>query len=279
MAQVVCLSSQVAYGYVGASASQFVLQRLGSDVVVLPTISLSSHAGRAHVKGFAVTESRIEEMLEAMDANGWLQRPDAFLSGYLHGPGHAALAANWLKKLKARNPHMIALVDPIIGDEPKGVYTREETALALRDRVAPLADIITPNRFELGWLTGSPPNTQADAILAARRLCRHLTLVTSAPGEGDGELANLLISPNEVWRTTVARRGCAPHGAGDFMAACFLGRLLQGCAPAEALALATGAMEALLTASDGADGLPLVTAQDRWTNAAPWPVEALETAT
>jgi pyridoxine kinase len=276
MALVLCLSSQVAHGYVGASASRFVLQRLGAEVAVLPTVMLSSHAGRSVVKGFEVAESRIEEMLSALDANGWLDRPDAFLSGYLHTPGQAALTASWLKRLKTRNPRMIALVDPIIGDEPKGVYTRRDAACALRDRLAPLADVITPNRFELGWLMGSALETQADAALAARRLSRRLALVTSAPGERPGELANLLISPDEIWRTTVTRRQSAPHGAGDFMAACFLGRVLQGCSPAEALGLATGAMEELLTASDGRDELSLVTAQDRWAGAPAWPVETLE---
>jgi pyridoxine kinase len=277
MPLVLCLSSQVARGHVGASMSEFVLQRLGVDVIALPTIILSSHAGHAGVKGFEVAESRIGEMLEAIDARGWLDEADAFLSGYMHTPGQAALAARWMKALKARRPHMIALVDPIIGDEPKGVYAKDETARAIRDRLTPLADVLTPNRFELGWLTGAPLRTQADAALAARRLSRRLVLVTSAPGENADELANLLISPDEMWRTTVPRRPAAPHGAGDFMASAFLGRILTGCAPAEALALATGAMDALLTLSEGADELRLVAEQERWVGAEPWLVEAVET--
>jgi pyridoxine kinase len=278
MPLVLCLSSQVARGHVGASMSEFVLQRLGVEVIALPTVMLSSHAGHAGVKGFEVAESRIEEMLEAIDARGWLDEADAFLSGYMHTPGQAALAARWMKALKARRPHMIALVDPIIGDEPKGVYAKDEVAHAIRDRLTPLADVLTPNRFELGWLTGASLQTQADAARAARRLSRRLVLVTSAPGEKEDELANLLISPDGIWRTTAPRRASAPHGVGDFMAAAFLGRVLKGCAPAEALALAAGAMDALLTLSEGADELRLVAEQDRWVGAEPWPVDVVEAA-
>lgn len=276
MPLVLSLSSQVARGHVGNSVSQFVLQRLGVAVIALPTVVLSSHAGYAGAKGFAIAESRLAEMLEAMEARAWLDGVDAFVSGYLHTAGQAALAASWLKTLKARHPRMIALVDPIIGDEPKGVYARDEVAHAVRERLAPLADILTPNRFELGWLTGAPLHTQAETALAARRLSRHLTLVTSAPGSNGDDLCNLLISPTAIWRTTVRRRPRAPQGVGDFMAAAFLGRLLQGCAPDAALALATGAMDALLDASAESDELRLIEAQERWVGADPWPVEVLE---
>jgi pyridoxine kinase len=130
----------------------------------------------------------------------------------------------------------------------------------------------------LGWLSGVPVRTQADVARAARRLSRRLVLVTSAPGETADELANLLISPDEIWRATVPRRPGAPHGVGDFMAAAFLGRVLTGCAPAEALALAAGALDRLLTLSEGADELRLVAEQERWVGAEPWPVEVVETA-
>ena len=48
------------------------------------------------------------------------------------------------------------LVDPVLGDAGR-LYVAQETAEAIRDRLIPLADIATPNLFELGWLTGARP--------------------------------------------------------------------------------------------------------------------------
>ena len=44
MPKILSLSSQVAHGHVGHSATVFVWQRLGIDVIALPTIILSNHS-------------------------------------------------------------------------------------------------------------------------------------------------------------------------------------------------------------------------------------------
>ena len=58
----------------------------------------------------------------------------------------------------------------------------------MRDKLVPLADILTPNRFELGWLDGRSVGTLADVQAAASELKRatgcEVVLVTSPPMPG-----------------------------------------------------------------------------------------------
>jgi pyridoxine kinase len=157
----------------------------------------------------------------------------------------------------------------VLGDEPGGVYIEAAAAQAVRDKLIPLADIVTPNRFELCWLTGRAIETAEDAAAAARALARPVVLATSAPGlEPDG-LSNLLVAGGEAWLTKVTRRQVLAHGTGDFIAAAFLAHLLDGRSETEALGLASAAMEAVIAASDGLGELALIAAQEQWSRAAP----------
>jgi pyridoxine kinase len=185
MARILALSSWVAAGHVGLSAATPALQRLGHEVMALPTIVLSNHKAWPACAGAPVPPGQLSAMLGALDANGWLAGLSAMLVGYLPTADHAAFAAEAIRMARARSPGLRVVVDPILGDDPKGLYLPEPAAEALAATVAPLADILTPNRFELSWLAGRPVRDEADAAAAAAALAAPLVLVTSPPfGEG-----------------------------------------------------------------------------------------------
>ena len=261
MPVILSLSSQVARGHVGNSAAVFVWQRLGFEVIALPTILLSNRPDYPHRAGERVRPELLEQMLEAIDANGWLDGVDAVFTGYLPSPAHVALAAHLVGKLKARRPGLSYCCDPILGDEPGGLYIAEEAAAAIRARLVPLADLLTPNRFELGWLTEASIASGADAVTAAKRLgC--MVLASSGPGDLDSDLVNLLVAGGRAWQAVVARRNAVPHGTGDVMAALFLAQILRSRTPPDALALATGGLEVIIEASAGLDELDMIGSQD-----------------
>ena len=58
----------------------------------------------------------------------------------------------------------------MIGDDADGVYVRRGIPELIRDRALPLADIITPNQFELAHLTGMDCTTLAGAKAAVAAL-------------------------------------------------------------------------------------------------------------
>ena len=274
MPKVLSFSSQVAHGHVGHSAGQFVLQRLGVEVIALPTIVLSNRPDRPHKAGQRIEPERLVEMVASLEANGLLGGLDAVFIGYMPSVEHVDRVAQCVGRLKRGLPDLRVMCDPILGDKPSGLYIPEESAEAVRDRLIPLADIVKPNRFELGWLRGAAVDSFEAAMEAAWELAP-MVLVTSGT-ERPGELTNALICRDAGWVTQVIRRDQVPHGSGDVMAALFLGHLLQGRPPAEALGLATAGVEEVVEASLGAEDLRLVASQDRWVSPAPWPIEAVE---
>ncbi len=276
MPTILSLSSQVARGHVGHSAAVFAWQRLGIDVVPLPTILLSNRPDHPHRAAERVRPAFLREMIAALDANGWLGEIDAVFTGYLPSAEHVALAAGLVGRLKAAKPDLLYGCDPILGDEPGGLYIAEEAAIALRDTLMPLADLVTPNRFELGWLAGEDVRSVQDAACAARHLARPMVLATSAPATSGDELTNLLVEGGRAWGAVVTRRAAVPHGTGDLLAALFFGHLLRSRPAAEALALATAGIEAVIEASDGREELNLIASQDSWALPGPWPVTPLD---
>jgi pyridoxine kinase len=273
MPTILSVSSQVARGHVGHSAGLFVWQRLGMDVIALPTIILSNRPDCEAWAGERLSPELLERMVAALAANGWLGDIDAVFTGYLPSREHVGVAARLTGRLKTENPELFYCCDPILGDEPGGLYVAGDAANALRDSLLPLADLVTPNRFELGWLTGRRIGTSADAIEAAHALGT-MVLATSSPGGEANELVNLLVDGDRQWQAVVHSRDAVPHGTGDFLAALFLARLLRSRTPLDALARAIGSVETLISASLGRDELDLIGSQDEWVDAKPWPVTA-----
>jgi pyridoxine kinase len=267
MPSVLAISSQVVHGHVGNSASAFVLQRLGVHVLPVPTIVLSSHPGIIPHTIQRIAPDTLDEMLGALAANGWLERLDAVQTGYLPSAAHVSVAAKWVRRLRAAGA--LYVCDPIIGDAPGGLYVPEASARAIGEALLPLADVATPNRFELGWFAGAEIADVAGAVAAARRLPAASVLATSCPA--DGKLANALITGAGAWRTEVGAHERAIPGAGDFFAALWLARVLGGESWESALALATAGTEGAIAASGG-EGIDIIGTQDLWTAPAPWPV-------
>jgi pyridoxine kinase len=264
MAKVLSISSQVIFGHVGNSATAFVLQRMGHDVLAAPTIILSNRPGYKAIAGEATDPAKLDAMLHAALANGALDGLDAVLTGYMPTPGHAELCRSWIETIRARSPDCDYLCDPIIGDEPSGVYVAEDAARAVRDRLVPLADIVTPNAFELGWLSGRAVADPASAFAAAKALRRPTVVTTSAPASAPGMLANLCVEGGQAVATQSPIRMVQAHGTGDFFAAIFLAHKLNGLAAATALRAAAAAIDFVLERSAGRCELALIETQDVW---------------
>jgi pyridoxine kinase len=267
MAKVLSISSQVVYGHVGNSTARFVLQRMGHEVLSLPTVLLSNRPGYKALAGDRISPAQLDAMLEAADANGWLADVNAILTGYIPTAEHAALCERWIGRVEALNPHAVYLCDPIIGDEPAGIYIEEAAARAIRDHLVPLADILTPNRFELGWLSSRPIPDAAAAVTAARVLSRPVVIVTSAPAGAPDRIANILVEAGETAAAVSAHATVQARGTGDFFAANFLAHKLNGLSNRDALRAAAAATAMIMAASEGQSELALIETQARWAGA------------
>jgi pyridoxine kinase len=190
----------------------------------------------------------------------WLGEVGAVLSGYLGEAGQAEAVASLVKTVRARNPKALYVCDPVMGDAG-GLYVPETTATALRDRLVPLADIATPNRYELEWMVGAALPDLQSMMAAALEAGPAAMLVTSAPALMAGGAGNLLIDSGQALLAEHRVIEKPPNGLGDLTAAVYLARVLSGQPAAKALQSTTAAVYEILarTAKRGGDELQLET--------------------
>ena len=156
MPTVLSVQSRVAYGHVGNAASVFPLQRLGIEAWALDTVAFSNHTGHGEWRGAAVAAAEIAELFEGIAALDVLPQIDAVLSGYLGDAATGPVLLDIVERVRAANPRALFCCDPVIGDVDTGSYVTPGIAEFFRDRALALADIVTPNLFELEYLTGAP---------------------------------------------------------------------------------------------------------------------------
>lgn len=255
---IIAVSSHVVRGSVGNRAVVFALETLGLPVWSVPTIVMAWHPGHGGSSRIVPAAADFDRLCGDLSRSPFLDEVGAVISGYLGDARQAASVALLVEAVKARNPGALYLCDPVIGDRD-GLYVPNETAAAIRDRLLPLADIATPNRYELAWLAGVPLETTAQLISAALHLGPATVMVTSAPGHDEGSIGNLLVTPEGAMQADHRIIANAPNGVGDLAAALFLGRRARGDSEEKALRMATAGVFEMLsrTARRGADELTL----------------------
>ena len=276
---ILSIQSHVAYGHVGNSAAVLPLQRLGFDVFPVNTVLLAHHPGHGRGwRGHKVTPAQIDEILTGLEERGALPRCAAVLSGYLGDPAVADCILRAVARTEAARAGALYLCDPVIGDDHSGVFVAAGIPEAIRDRLLPAADIITPNRFELAYLSGRPAKSLDDVLAAASDLRTRGPRLVVATGltlpDQPEEVAVLADSAEASWLVTTPRLQGLVHGTGDAFSALFLGHHLATADLRFALERAVAAIYALVEATHaaGSDELQLVAAQDAL--AAPRPLRA-----
>jgi pyridoxine kinase len=267
---ILSIQSHVAYGYAGNSAAVFPLQRLGKEVWPVLTVTFSNHTGYGAWRGSLQAAHDVAEVVAGIEDRGVLGECEAVLSGYQGAEDVGAVVLDAVARVKAANPEAIYCCDPVMGDVGRGMFVRPGIPEFMRDRVVPAADVVTPNHFELDFLTGRSSRTLEELLAAAdalRGAGPSVVLVTSAVTDDtpSDSLDLVAVSGQGAWRTRTPRLGISPNGAGDVTAAVFLAHLLDGRGLDEALARTTSSVFAVVdaTAAAGSRELCLVASQDR----------------
>lgn len=255
---VIVISSHVVRGSVGNRAAVFALEVLGHPVWALPTIVLPWHPGHGPATRLRFPDDDFESAIDDLIRAPWLGEVSAILTGYFGSPRQPAAVARLVRAAKERNPKLTYVCDPVMGDLG-GLYIPVETATAIRDHLIPIADIATPNRYELQWMVGSELTSNQQIIDAALSLGPKRMLVTSAVPMMAGGTGNLLLSGRSALLAEHRLIDNPPNGLGDVLAAVFLARLLDGVDEETALRTATASVFEILarTAKRGGDELAL----------------------
>lgn len=220
---VISIQSQVVFGHVGNSAALFPMQAAGLEVAAIPTVLFSNTPHYPTLRGRPLPPDLFAELLQGARERGLPERADYLLTGYIGSPEVAGMVADFVAEAKAANPRLRYICDPVMGDTGPGLYVPEAIAGVMRDRLLPMADIATPNPFELAWLTGQQIRTLAD--LQAAREALHIApeahLIATGcvlDDTGPGQLETVLLGPEDLSRHPTKRLPIALPGTGDLFA-------------------------------------------------------------
>lgn len=276
---ILSIQSHVCYGHVGNAAAVFPLQRLGFDVWPVHSLQFSNHLGYSDWSGEVFATEQVAEVLKGIERRGVFPDCQAVLSGYLGTAELGNAVIETVTAVKRANPNALFLCDPVMGDEDTGIYVQPEIPDFMRLEAVRSADIITPNLFELGLLSGRDVHDQRTAHSAARQLLKDnrtdlkVVMVTSIPvksaqNDRKERIGILVVTRESAHLATTPKLNFGPlvKGTGDVIAALFLGGFLRsGRDAGKAL---QGAMAALFgvieeTHRRDATELCLVAAQDK----------------
>jgi pyridoxine kinase len=266
---ILSIQSQVAGARVGNSVAAFAMERLGVRVWQLPTTILGRRPDHGPPGGGPVPAQTLASLFDGLAADGVLGDIDAVLTGYLGSGDQVAVVLDAVERVKTANAKAVFICDPVLGDDGK-LFVKDELADAMLNGLAPNADWLTPNAFELGLMAGRTIDSVTTARDAARRIGKPVlcTSIRTALGVG-----NLYAAPTGDWFCETARLPRAPKGTGDLLTALFVGRRVRGEAPAVALEAATGAVYDVIVRSLAAESedLLLPGAQDVLAEPVTWP--------
>ncbi|MBK1658758.1 pyridoxal kinase PdxY [Paracraurococcus ruber] len=268
---ILSIQSWVAYGHVGNASAVFPLQRLGAEVWAIHTVQFSNHTGYGAWRGQVLPASLIGDCVQGIAERGVLGRCDAVLTGYVGDAATGEAILDAVGQVKAANPRAVWCCDPVIGDVGRGIYVRAGIPEFFRDRALALADIVTPNQFELEWLTGRSVATLAEARAAVAALqaagprCVLLTSLRTAETPADA-MDLLAAEGGQAWRLRTPLLPLSVNGAGDAIAALFLFHRQRSGSARDALERAVSSIYGVLrrTAEAGSRELLTVAAQDEF---------------
>lgn len=269
--KVLSIQSAVAYGHVGNSAAVFPLQRIGVEVLPVYTVNFSNHTGYGAWRGPLIAPDDVRDVITGIEERGVFDKIDVILSGYQGSEGIADVIVDAVARVKAANPSAVYACDPVMGNAKSGCFVAPAIPELLREKVVPVADIITPNQFELGFLTGTDPHTIEETLAsadAARAMGPDTVLVTSVerPDREDGTIEMMAVTPQGAWIVTTPLLPMKANGSGDVTAALFTAHYTHTGDAADALARTASSVFDLLEAThrSGERELQLVESQEAY---------------
>jgi pyridoxine kinase len=267
--KILSIQSAVAYGHVGNSAAVFPLQRIGVEVLPVYTVTFSNHTGYGAWRGPMIDPSDVREVITGIEDRGMFGQIDAVLSGYQGGEGIGDVIIDAVARVKAANPNAVYACDPVMGNAKSGCFVAPAIPVLLRERVVPVADIITPNQFELGFLTETDPASLESTLASvdlARAMGPRTVLVTSVerPDREEGTIEMLAVDDAGAWIVQTPHLPMKANGSGDVTAALFTAHYVESGSAQTALERTTSSVYDLLKATldSGERELQLVEAQE-----------------
>lgn len=227
--QILSIQSAVMAGAVGNDAAMPVYDYYRLNATRLDTVRLAAHPGFGVSFSEITTANTLARLLEDFKAINACSHLRAVQTGYFGEARQIESVAGFIADICATQPQIIYLLDPVLGDGGR-IYVDKEIVTWMVDYLIPLADILTPNIFELTLLTGHQITDADTAIRAARKLLSEkLTsiFVTGVQGKND-TILDILVFKDSVSQFSHKRKNIGISGSGDVLSAVMLAHILNG---------------------------------------------------
>ncbi|CAM5354483.1 Pyridoxine/pyridoxal/pyridoxamine kinase [Afipia felis] len=230
---IISIQSQVVHGHVGNSAAVLPMQARGLNVAAVPTTLLSNHPGYETMRGRVLESELVGDLLRGVEERGLVETSRYIVSGYLGSRANGEVVAAFVERARRTNPEITYICDPVMGDSNLGVFVADQVMECLFDRLVPMADILTPNQFELGLLTQGRPVAWPALKAAAAKIqaIRSAYLVVTGcqlADTPDGSLENIVFDDDMHTRLASPRLPIVPVGTGDLFTGLLTANLAQG---------------------------------------------------
>ncbi|MCL2067284.1 MAG: pyridoxal kinase PdxY [Treponema sp.] len=255
---VLSIQSHVVYGHAGNSAAVFPLQRLGREVWAINTVEFSNHTGYGSWRGKVLGADFVRELVTGLEEIGALGRCEAVLSGYLGDAAVGRAIIDAVVRVRRVSAKALYCCDPVMGDTRPGLYVKPDIPVIFKNELIPIADIVTPNQFELEELTGiktAAIDNAARAIDALHEKGPSVVLVTSyrekaQAADGKTYISMLASDKTGLYRISTPELplDTGISGTGDLTAAVFLSRYMDTRNLKQTLELCTAAVYGVLEA-------------------------------
>ena len=183
--------------------------------------------------GACSTPPLVKDLLIGVEERGLIEAASLVVTGYLGSAEIGCVVADFIRRAKARNPDLLYICDPVIGDEATGVFVAEGLIGIFRDLLVPAASIATPNQFEFELLSGAPARS-AEALRAAamdpgRHWPRHIVVTGCALDDTpSAHIETIICDGGALRRVAAPRLPIKPNGAGDLFAGLLAAHLALG---------------------------------------------------
>ena len=230
---IISIQSSVLYGHVGNQAALPIYHACGHNTAHLDTVRLAAHPGFGTSAKACLSADDLQNILA--DYVTLKERP-AILALHIGYIGHAdqiaplaALITTLCQTQKDANmPTPLIIIDPVFGDGNHS-YVSDEIIRQTITHLLPLADVITPNQFELSVLSGDKAETCEAAIAALQALPNVTARYRCLTGfiDKENKLYDSLWQDGESYHHPQdIHHGVS--GAGDAFAALWVSHFLKG---------------------------------------------------
>ncbi len=256
------IQNTVGMGFIGNQAVISICNALGARAICASTSFASAHAGFPGRATWTAEPQTFRKDVAFLIS----RQPAVLVIGYVPRPNLVEIIASQLADYRG-----IVLLDPVIGDYQKGLYVTSETARAIRDQLMPLAQIVTPNRFEAEVLLGFGPDHYASEFAFLNGmfdLGPQAVIITSYERDAEKHRLTLLFTNGYSYHRIAAPYypTLPAHGAGDAFAGGIGAFMALGASPFAAALLATAlcARSVANTSAYGGGTIDPVAALEKW---------------